>query len=144
MDNYLLYLCGGMSNLSHEEQSKWRWEVINRINEEDEYYGYKYKPDFFNPMVYYNLEEEQHKSEREPFLFDLYNLRKSDLVIANFNMPSSIGSAMEIAIAFENEIPIIGLNEDGKDIHPWLEESCIRICDSMDELIEHVALYYLT
>ena len=144
MDKYKIYLYGGMSGLSHEEQSKWRWNVIKNIKDVDEYYGYKYEPDFFNPMIYYNLEEDNHKLEREPFEFDLYNLRNSNLVIANFNAPGSIGSAMEIAIAFENRILVVGLNENGYELHPWLEESVLRMSDNMDELIEYVALYYLT
>lgn len=144
MDRCKIYLCGGMSGLSQAEQSKWRWNVIKGIEDGDKYYGYKYEPDFFNPMVYYNLTDNEHKLEREPFEFDLYNLRNSNLVIANFNAPGSIGSAMEIAIAFENRIPVVGLNKNGYELHPWLEESCIRMCDNMDELIEHVALYYLT
>ena len=144
MDQCKIYLCGGMSGLSQAEQSKWRWNVIKGIEDGDKYYGYKYEPDFFNPMVYYNLTDNEHMLEREPFEFDLYNLRNSNLVIANFNAPGSIGSAMEIAIAFENRIPVVGLNKNEYELHPWLEESCIRMCDNMDELIEHVALYYLT
>ena len=144
MNRCKIYLCGGMSNLSQAEQSKWRWDVIKNIEDGDEDYGYKYEPDFFNPMVYYNLTDNEHKLEREPFEFDLYNLRNSNLVIANFNAPGSIGSAMEIAIAFENRIPVVGLNKNGYELHPWLDESCIRMCDNMDELIEYVALYYLT
>ena len=144
MDRYKIYLCGGMSGLSHEEQSKWRWNVIKGIEDGDECYGYKYELDFFNPIVYYNLEEDNHKSEREPFEFDLYNLRNSNLVIVNFNSPQSIGTAMELAVAFENRIPVVGLNENEYELHPWLEESTIRIFDNIDELITYIAEYFLS
>lgn len=143
MDRYKIYLCGGMSNLSQAEQSKWRWDVIKGIEDGDKRYGYKYELDFFNPIVYYNLEEDNHKSEREPFEFDLYNLRNSDVVIVNFNSPQSIGTAMELAVAKEYKKPIIGLNENSYELHPWLIECCTRICDTMDELIEHVINFYL-
>lgn len=143
MDRYKIYLCGGMSNLSQAEQSKWRWDVIKGIEDGDERYGYKYELDFFNPIVYYNLEEDNHKSEREPFEFDLFNLRNSDIVIVNFNSPQSIGTAMELAVAKEYKKPIIGLNENGYELHPWLIECCTRTCDTMDELIEHVINFYL-
>ena len=50
---------------------------------------------------------------------------------------------MELAVAKEYKKPIIGLNENGYELHPWLIECCTRICDTMDELIEHVINFYL-
>ncbi len=138
-----IYLAGGMSGLSREEQSKWRWVTIRRIKESDNCFGYEYNPVFFNPMIHYNLFDNEHKTEREPFEFDLYNLRDSDVVIVNFNSPQSIGTAMELAVAKEYKKPIIGLNESGCELHPWLIECCTRICDTMDELIKHVINFYL-
>lgn len=138
------YLAGGMSGLSREEQANWRWEVISRIKEDKCEIGYEYKPVFFNPMIHYNLFDNEHKTEREPFEFDLYNLRDSDVVLVNFNSPQSIGTAMELAVAKEHKKPIVGLNENGYDLHPWLIECCTRICDTMDEFIAHVECFYLT
>ena len=137
------YLAGGMSGLSREEQGGWRWEVQKRIRDEEYKFGYEYEPVFFNPMIHYNLFDDEHKTEREPFEFDLFNLRNSDVVIVNFNSPQSIGTAMELAVAKEYKKPIIGLNENGYELHPWLIECCTRICDTMDELIEHVINFYL-
>ena len=137
------YLAGGMSGLSREEQGGWRWEVQKRIRDEEYEFGYEYEPVFFNPMIHYNLFDGEHKTEREPFEFDLFNLRDSDVVIVNFNSPQSIGTAMELAVAKEYKKPIIGLNESGCELHPWLIECCTRICDTMDELIKHVINFYL-
>lgn len=137
-----IYLAGGMSGLLFEEQAKWRSNVKNAVL----YGGYDYeiKPIFFDPTQYYNFEEPpKHKSEREAMEFDLYNLRKSDLIIVNFNAPQSLGTAMELAIAKENMIPVVGLNAEGFDLHPWLIECCTRICDDMYELVEHVSEFYL-
>ena len=50
---------------------------------------------------------------------------------------------MEVAIARENRIPIVGLNENDYNLHPWLVESCVRICDTMDELVNYVTDYFL-
>ena len=144
MNSCYIYLAGGMQGLSREGQGNWRWEVTKRLRYGDVVYGYKYKPDIFNLVIHYNLIDNEHKTEREPFEFDLYNLRKSDLVIVNFNNPNSIGTAMELALAKEYRIPVIALNEDGEELHPWLVECCTRICDTMDELIQHVIDYYLT
>lgn len=141
MNTCNVYLSGGMSGLSFDEQRKWRRKVQNAIL----YGGYdcEVKPAFFDPTNYYTLEELVHKSEREAMEFDLNALRKSDLVIVNFNAPNSLGTAMELMLAYEYRIPVIGLNTDGIDLHPWLIECCTRICDDMYELVGHVVEFYL-
>lgn len=134
-------LSGAMSGLTWEEQAKWRNQVKNAILYGD--YDYEFKPIFFDPTLYYNFEEKRHKSEREVFEFDLNAIRKSDLVIVNFNDAQSIGTAMEIMLARELHIPIIGLNKDKVELHPWLIECVTRMCDDMRELVEHVVWFYL-
>ena len=114
--------------------------VINAIK-----YGYEHEKNasFFNPVDYYNFEEKQHKSEREIMEFDLYNLRNSDLVIVNFNNIWSIGTAMELMLAKEMHIPVIGWNPNDEVLHPWLKECVTRLCDNLREAVEHVVSYYL-
>ena len=76
-------------------------------------------------------------------IFDLDKVRKSDLIIANFEN-HSIGTIIEVAVAYENKIPILGLNRQfGKEIHPWLTESCIRVFDNLTMLISYVINFYL-
>lgn len=134
-------MAGAMSGLSFEEQTKWRNRIRDAILFGD--YDYSKKPIFFNPTQYYNFEEIRHKSEVEIMEFDLYNLRNSNLIIVNFNNPNSIGTAMEVMLAKELRIPILGLNKDKKDLHPWLECSCNRICNDLRELVSHVVEFYL-
>lgn len=137
----LIYLAGGMSGLTFEEQNLWRSKIKNSILYGE--YEYEYKPLFFCPPLYYNFEEKRHNNEKEVMNFDLNRLRKSDLVIVNFNSPNSIGTAMEIAIAYEHRIPIVGINENNVELHPWLEESVTRMCYNLREAIKHVVEYYL-
>lgn len=141
METIKIYLSGSMSGLSFEEQSKWRKQFQDAIKFGD--YDYEKKASFFDPTQYYNFEENRHKSEHEIMEFDLNALRKSDLIVVNFNQPSSIGTAMELMLAKELNIPIIGLNKDKKQLHPWLECCCNRICDNMRELVEHIVEFYL-
>lgn len=136
-----MYLSGGMGNLSFEEQSKWRKQIIDAIKFGG--YDYEKKPTFFNPVDYYNFQETRHKSEREVMQFDLNGLRNSDLVIVNFNDPSSLGTCAELAIAYDMKIPIVGINKDGKELHPWLECFCDRMCDSIKEAVEYVVEFHL-
>ena len=141
MESIKIYLAGGMSGITFEEQLRWR----NQIKDAVLYgcYEYAYKPMFFSPPMYYNLEEQNHNTEREAMDFDLNKLRNSDLVIVNFNVPSSIGTAMELAIARELRIPVVGINEKNVELHPWLNECVTRMCYNMRETIRHVVDYYL-
>ena len=142
MKRVSIYLAGGMGGLTFDEQTKWRKQVRDAI-----LYGcydYEYKPLFFDPTQYYNFEEPlKHKSEREAMEFDLYNLKRSDLVVVNFNKPDSLGTMAELAIAYEHRIPVIGLNKEGIELHPWQIEFCDRICDDMYELVKHIVDFYL-
>lgn len=75
--------------------------------------------------------------------FDLNGLRHSDLVIVNFNDPASLGTCAELAVAYEMKIPIIGINKDEKELHPWLIEFTSRMCSSLKEAAEYVVDFYL-
>lgn len=144
METVKIYLSGAMGSLNFEEQSRWRQQIMDAIK-----YNYECekKPIFFNPVNYYNFTEVRHRSEREIMEFDLNALRHSDLVIVNFNDPEndpkSVGTISELAIAYELKIPIIGINSDGKELHPWLTEFTSRMCDSLREAVEHTVDFYL-
>lgn len=140
MESVKIYLSGSMSSVSFEEQSKWRKQVQDAINFN---YDCGKKPYFFNPVNYYNFEEVRHKSEREVMEFDLNALRHSDLVVVNFNDPKSIGTAMELMLAKERNIPIVGFGVNGQTIHPWLLECCTRVCDNLREAVTYIVEFYL-
>lgn len=141
MEAIKIYLSGGMGSLNLEEQSKWRKQIVDAIKFGD--YHCEKKPVFFNPVDYYNFTEKRHKSEREIVEFDLNAVRKSDLIIVNFNDPKSIGTAAELAIAYDMHIPIIGINKNKTELHPWLVEFTTRMCDSVREAVEHTVEFYL-
>lgn len=140
MSEVNVYLSGGMSGLSLEEQTRWRNSIINEIKYNREC---EKKPIFFNPTQHYSIFEEYHNSEREAMEYDLYKLRNSDLVIVNFNAPRSIGTAMELMLAKEHHIPVIAFGVKGQEIHPWLLECCTRVCEDIREVVEHVVDFYL-
>ena len=140
METVKVYLSGAMGALSYEEQSRWRQKIIDAIKFD---YDCEKKPRFFNPVDYYNFEEVRYKTQREVMNFDLNALRNSNLVIVNFNDPSSLGTCAELAIAYDMKIPIIGINEDNKELHPWLECFCDRMCTSIKEAVEYVVEFYL-
>lgn len=135
-----IYLSGSMSGVSFEEQTKWRHKVTEAIK-----YGYEREKnvDFFNLVNYYNLKEKRYKNEKEIMEFDIYNLRNSNLVIVNFNNALSIGTAMELMLAKELRIPVVGWNSSKEELHPWLTECVTRMCEDLRETVEYVVEFYL-
>lgn len=137
MSDISIYLSGGMQDLTFEESDAWRQHIEYELKYEN--------VRVFNPNWYYNYEHpEEYDSEKEIMDFDLYNLRRSDLVVVNFNAPRSIGTAQELALAYEWHIPIIGLNTHGNELHPWLEIECTKMFEEMADLIQYIKDYYLT
>ena len=128
MNTINIYLSGGMGGLSFEEQVGWRNQIVSNITADD---SLTFKPVFFNPPYFYTPAHNYHKNEKEVMEFDLYKLRKSDIVIV-------------LMLAKEYNIPIIGININNKELHPWLSECCGRMCNSVEETIEYVKKYYLT
>jgi len=141
MEIVKIYLCGGMGGLSIEEQMKWRNQIRDEIkfNNSDT----RRIPSFISPPNYYSTSMVRHKTEREIFEYELNHIRKADLIVVNFNAPKSISTAMELMVAKEHNIPIIGINADGHELHPWLELCTTRMCDSIRETVNHVVNFYL-
>lgn len=134
-----IYLSGGMSNLSLNEQLAWRVEFQHLADGFDS----EHHIECFIPPYYYNYVDKMPESEREAFEYDLYRLRHSDVVVVNFNVPKSIGTAYEIAVARENRIPIIGINKTEEEIHPWLIESCLKVFNTIESAAKYVGEYLI-
>lgn len=144
MKNYQIYLCGGMGKFgkdNFEEGNKWRTYCKNTL----ETCECNYNVSAINPNSYFNFldEPKRYKTQREVMEFDLHKLRTSDLVIVNFNDMYSLGSMAELAIAYERKIPIVGLDINKQDLHPWEVEMCNRIFDDIDEMLDYVEDFYL-
>lgn len=133
-----IYLAGGMANVPYETYINRRKKIADEIRK-----NASHDCEIFNPADYYNYKYNYHKSEKEVFRFELNNVRNSNVVLVDFNDTKSIGTTVELAIAYENRIPIIGLNEDKNTLHPWYEEMCDRICDSIEEASDYLNEYYI-
>lgn len=133
METVKIYFAG-------DQQSKWREQVINSINYN---YDCEKKAAFFNPASYYDFEYTRCRSEREVVEFDLNSLRKADLVMVNFNGELNLNTCAELAIAYENKTPVIGINKNNEKLHPWLTVFTSRMCDSVREAVEYVVDFYL-
>lgn len=77
--------------------------------------------------------------------YDLRHVKTSNLIIVNFNIPKSIGTAIEIATAYEQDIPVIGFCEYYKEeLHPWLTCMCDKIFKTATDAVNYITDYYLT
>lgn len=124
-----------------DEGNEWRVDLKNQIEQISD--G---KAICCNPNDHFNfLDKNDYLNDREIMEYDLHRVRKSDVVIVNFNDQKSIGSACEMAIAYQLRIPIIGLCENGEEkvIHPWLKEFCARIFTDREDLVLYVMHHYL-
>ena len=144
MRDYCIYLCGGMEKFGKDNfmsSNNWRLYCKNIL----ENFEINKTITVINPNDYFNLNEApKYKSAREVMEFDLHKVRCSDLIIVNFNDKYSLGSMAELAIAYERRIPIIGLDMDRQDLHPWQKEMATRIFDDINEMLEYILNFYLT
>jgi nucleoside 2-deoxyribosyltransferase len=137
---FQIYLGGAMSGLSFQEQNEWRAEIKKEL--ETHYCDYIVK--CINPVDYYNtFDPTGYDSDIEVMKFDLHKLKHSDLIIMNFNNMKSIGSNIELGVAYENNIPVIGLNESKQQLHPWHYCVCNKVFDDMDDMLIYIKEYYL-
>lgn len=137
-----IYLCGSITGLSLKEAREWRIRIKNKIQNSAKDIGIPIK--VFDPCTYYNYETTDYDSEHEVRQFELHMLKKSDLVIVNLaNFSKSIGSSQELAIADEYRIPVIALNEEKQELHPWIEDCIWKSFDDENKMIEYITYYYL-
>ena len=144
MKDYFIYLCGGMGKFgkdNFDEGNKWRKYCKQAL----ETCECDFRVRAVNPNDYFNFVDEppQYNTQDEVMRLDLHKLRNSNLVIANFNDMYSLGSMAEIAIAYDRNIPIIGLNESEQELHPW--QICMpeRIFNNIDEMLDYIINFYL-
>lgn len=110
-----------------------------------EHFDCDYKVKCINPNDYYNFKNgtPDIETQKKAMLFDLHKVRNSDLIIVNYNDKFSLGTMSEVAIAYEHRIPIIGLNEDGQELHSWQIQMTNEIFTNMDDMLDHIAWFYL-
>lgn len=129
-----IYLAGKMSGLSHEEMTKWRREV-------KEYFKYyDWVAECIDPTDFYNFTQGDY-TEKEVMEFDLHAVRNCDLVLVNLQYNSSIGTAMELMLAKELHIPVVGFDNTPHQ-HPWVEECVTVFKDSWRDATEYIGSYY--
>lgn len=141
MKDFKIYLAGGMGNLSWEEQTIWRELVEDLFNKNRD--GYKYRLYIINPTDFYNFKDRCHDSELEIMKYDLRHVKSSDLILVNYNDSKSIGTAQELAVAYDRDIPIIGICQNRDELHPWLVCVVDKMFGSVEKAVQYIIDFYL-
>ncbi len=103
-----VYLCGPINGCSDEECKDWRKFVKLRLS----------KRQTIDPMRrdYRGKEAKKYKEIVEG---DKADIEKSNILLVNYDRPS-VGTSMEIFLAWLQQKPVIVVCEEGCNISPWL------------------------
>lgn len=142
-----IYTCGKMSGISFIEQMMWRSRIESEIKSSLDC-GQSVK--FIHPPLYYNYEENNHKTEREILEWEMTQVHDCDILIVNLDgIEDTTGSHMELGAVQginrfgDKHIFVVGLGKSD-NLHPWIKESCIRIEDDYAKAAEYIVEYLLT
>lgn len=131
-----IYLAGAMTGLTKQERNDWRLQAKMLLKD--------YKANVINPCDFYDFDiVDSTTTEREIMDFDLFQVRESDLILVDFRHPNSIGTAMELMLAFELRIPIIAFGNNLKAVHPWFIEVLTKHCPTLENAIDYLINYYI-
>lgn len=143
MKTFKVYTAGKMSGLSYDEQIGWRLELEHLVRTVSD------NVIFVHPPHYYRYDAELHKTEREAMVWDLSQIRDSDIVVVNLeNIGDSIGTHMELGfIEAMNQmstkhIHLIGFGKPYVE-HPWLNEVLLRREDTLKQAAAYISAYLL-
>ena len=98
----------------------------------------------FNPNSHFSLLTDPSEfTDREAMNIDIFKLRQSELMIYRNNDPFSRGSMIEFGIGWERRIPILVLNDEDNELHPWVKSMAEKITKSETELLWYLEDHYM-
>ena len=134
----IIYLAGAITGIDQNQCRGWRDEVALNIQTVT-----KNKWHCFDPCEHMNEFGEVITPEAS-LRYDLDHLRHSRLIIASFEFSQkSTGTLIELGVAYENNIPIIGYNPNFLELHPWITAICQHICSTREGLYQYLCDHYL-
>lgn len=136
-----IYLAGGITGLTKDEAENWRKKAKEMIESST-----NRQLICFSPTDHYSeFGESGYVNERAAFHYDLYRLKRSDLVLANMDNPKSLGTMAELAIAYDHGIPIIAyITRSSTDAHPWQQCMIDEYFGNLEDAVEHILANYYT
>jgi nucleoside 2-deoxyribosyltransferase len=126
----VIYLAGGIMNLTTDEANNWRLESENEL---------KNKFKILNPMRR-NFRDCEFQSQNEIVQLDKNDIVNSDILLVNGTKPSW-GTAMEILFAFErHKIVVVFTGDEFGKTSPWVAFHATRVTKTLQEAIDYIKL----
>lgn len=121
-----IYLCGPINGCTDEECRNWREYVKERT---------KYSPafEYLDPMRR-DYRGKETESVTEIVTLDKIDIANSDALLVNYDKPS-VGTAMEVYIAFSTGKLVVVVARKDAVISPWLRYHSHKIAHSFDDAI---------
>lgn len=142
MNRKKIYTAGKMSGLTYDQQMGWRKEVVHQIS---------HAAKIVNPPEYYNpLDVNTAEVEMEAMIWDLNQIRDSDIVLVNLDgIDTSIGTHCEIGFinainSFgDKHIYLVGFGKDKEELHPWIRMSLFHWEQDLESALDYICRYLL-
>ena len=95
----------------------------------------------FSPNKFYNYNDKSSFTIKECRKLFFNQLRKADIVLVNLNYSdSSVGTGMEISLANELKIPVVGFGNI--ETYDWIVDCCDVILNSLEEALDYIKSMY--
>ena len=144
LKTFKIYTAGKMGGLSYDDQMYWRHKLEELVKERT----YK-NVVFVHPPEYYTYGATKHKTEHETRMWDLSQVKSSDVVVFDLTTISdSIGTLMELATVDAmnqfgyKSIYAIGVGIPNTD-HPWINDCLLRQEYTLEDAADYIARYLL-
>ena len=144
MKTYKIYTAGKMGGLPVDEQMHWREELERLVRQKSDK-----SIVFVHPPAFFRYGEQFHKSENEARIWDMTQIRESDVVAVDLTtIADSIGTQQELGfIEAMNEfgykhIYTIGIGVPNTD-HPWVSLALTRREDNIEDAADYIVNYLL-
>lgn len=117
-----VYLCGPINGCTDAEASDWREAVKEHF------------PDAIDPMKrdYRGVEDAAY---REIVDLDKRDIRASEAVLVNYTKPS-VGTSMEVYLAWTLGKPVIVWCAEGENVSPWLRYHATAFVHSLSAAVD--------
>jgi len=123
-----IYLAGPIQGKTDIECKGWRDEI-------KDIYGLSYK--LLDPMDR-DYRGREDRCFREIVENDKRDIMRSDILLVNWTMPGTAGTAMEIHFAHLLKIPVVVFVNEGDKISPWIKYHSKAITTSRTGAMEYI------
>lgn len=124
-----VYLCGPINGCNDDEAKTWR-----------EWFKENLKDIIFLDPMKRDYRNKELQDYREIVELDKIDIKNSDLIVVMYTKPS-VGTSMEILLAWMIGKPIIVINESDKPLSPWLIYHSTAIVKTKEEVIEKILFW---